>query len=104
MQNNHGNTPLHKIVRMSCNNSALDFLIRSGADPYIENNKGKSPFDVASDSVKRNIKRLVNKAKNNEQSNKAPQTDETQQNEVEPSNLEQLPEEQVPQVSITPEG
>ncbi|MCY4447142.1 MAG: ankyrin repeat domain-containing protein [Rhodobacteraceae bacterium] len=63
-QNSYGNTPLHKIVRMSCNNSALDFLIRSGADPYLENKKGKSPFDVASDSVKRNIKRLVNKISN----------------------------------------
>ncbi len=84
-QNSHGNTPLHKIVRMNSNNAALDFMIKSGADPYLENNKGKSPFDIASDSVKRNIRRKMNKFKGSE-ANAAPTGEEVSPAEEFPPN------------------
>ncbi len=58
-QNSLGNTPLHRIVRMSSNIPAIEFLISSGGDPYLPNFKEKSPFDLASESLKKHIGRVV---------------------------------------------
>ena len=58
-QNSLGNTPMHRIVRMSSNYPAIEFLISSGGDPYLPNFKGKSPFDLASESLKKHIGRVV---------------------------------------------
>ena len=58
-QNSLGNTPLHRIVRMNSNHSAVEFLINSGADPYLPNFKGKSPFDLASESLKKHIAKVI---------------------------------------------
>ena len=58
-QNSLGNTALHRMVRMSSSLSAIEFLIDAGADPYLTNFKGKSPYELASGSLKNHIAKAV---------------------------------------------
>ncbi len=54
-KNNKGETPLFTIVR-SGNKKLIEFLILSGADPFIKNNKGFSTYDI----VKLSYPKVVN--------------------------------------------
>ena len=45
-QTREGNTPLHYcVIQNQCESMRL--LLRSGANPCVENNNGKTPIDIA---------------------------------------------------------
>lgn len=54
-QNKRGRTPLHSLVEMKYDKVVLWLVKYCGADPYIEDVRGSSPFDLALNWFKEEI-------------------------------------------------
>ena len=62
MQGNCGRTPLHYAAQNGLIGT-VDALLTGGGDPSLQNNRGETPRDLATD---KNVKQLLNKNKNRE--------------------------------------
>ena len=61
-QTKEGNTPLHYCV-IQDQSESMRLLLRSGANPALENNNGKTPLDVAKERNHRGCEDMVQKTK-----------------------------------------
>lgn len=55
MQNKRGRTPLHNLVELKFDKIVLWLIKYCGADPYIEDNRGLRPYDLALNWFKEEI-------------------------------------------------
>ena len=61
IQNNHGDTPLHILMRKSDNTDIILSLIKGGAKIDIQNNDNETALDIA---VEKNNEKIINLMKN----------------------------------------
>ena len=57
-QNREGDTPLHVVISQGKENMAI-WLVKHGADIFLENKRTVSPYDMASDSFKQELKKCA---------------------------------------------